>query len=614
MNEHIVEYCKDYINSEQIPNFALLIKGKWGCGKTYLVQAIIDDLVEKKKIEKKEIIQISLYGINSLQDLNERMYQALHPFLSSPQVQFAGMLLRSAIKFGTSIDINNDGKSDASISFGGIEKKKKVPLKDIKKRLIVIDDFERCDLEATVIFGFFSEMILRFGLKALFIGNEEEIQKEDEEEKKKYKRIKEKLIGIEFTLKPNLNDAIKSFVKELKLEKMESSLLEICLVVVNSFKFENLRNIRQCFYNLQMLLNILPKEANQEYITDVMTIFIVLFLQKNQGMLEMDNVNDAILAYIKYKISYKEYDERKKTDKDFGFMFFSPNIPLANCWEEIIFNGDYTKNKVLENYHTDNKKEEGKVLSTLFTLLNSWNDYAQKEFKELIDRLFYEIENGTYLHPGELMHFSNITLLFSQWGLIPNSKSEIQTFVLSIIEKYKARMTFVDDWDMLSFSYGGFGFAENIPEMKDIKEKLMSVNQENKKISIKKSLEEEIKILDRDVKKFVRNIIHVNGTGAYYDEPILSVIDINDFFNKLRELENSDINMIIHGFEERYGIIYSNKPFSINYLPDIENVKKLRDLFQASIGNKLYNPKALQNESIYSRLNTLYDYMASFRK
>jgi len=214
-NHHITEYCRSYISSDSAPQFALLIKGKWGCGKTYLVDTLLGRLITEQRIENSEIAKVSLYGATSVEDLNERMFQSLHPVLSSPYVQFAGMLIRSAIKMGTSIDINADGKSDASITFGGIEKRKKYRLKDIKKRLLIVDDLERCDLDPIIIFGFFSDVIINQKLKAIFIGNEDEIAKGDEKSRTSYKLGKEKVIGLEFTVKAELEEAIKHFASEL---------------------------------------------------------------------------------------------------------------------------------------------------------------------------------------------------------------------------------------------------------------------------------------------------------------------------------------------------------------------------------------------------------------
>lgn len=41
-NKHIIEYLDYYIKSETI-NFAVLLKGTWGSGKTYFIKKLIEN-------------------------------------------------------------------------------------------------------------------------------------------------------------------------------------------------------------------------------------------------------------------------------------------------------------------------------------------------------------------------------------------------------------------------------------------------------------------------------------------------------------------------------------------------------------------------------------------
>ena len=60
--EELIYYC-----NEAEPTGAFMLTGEWGCGKTYLLE---NDL--KKKLEKTHIIvRVSLFGINSVEALNE---------------------------------------------------------------------------------------------------------------------------------------------------------------------------------------------------------------------------------------------------------------------------------------------------------------------------------------------------------------------------------------------------------------------------------------------------------------------------------------------------------------------------------------------------------------
>ena len=47
MNEHIKEYCEQFIESQSKPEFALFIKGKWGVGKTYFINELLEKYSKK---------------------------------------------------------------------------------------------------------------------------------------------------------------------------------------------------------------------------------------------------------------------------------------------------------------------------------------------------------------------------------------------------------------------------------------------------------------------------------------------------------------------------------------------------------------------------------------
>ena len=40
MNEHVYSYCRDFIVSDKSPQFAVFIKGDWGCGKTFFINEL----------------------------------------------------------------------------------------------------------------------------------------------------------------------------------------------------------------------------------------------------------------------------------------------------------------------------------------------------------------------------------------------------------------------------------------------------------------------------------------------------------------------------------------------------------------------------------------------
>ncbi len=54
INSHVEEYL-DYYCDLHAPRFAILLKGQWGCGKTWFIKNYCKKLKEKK-VQKRNLI------------------------------------------------------------------------------------------------------------------------------------------------------------------------------------------------------------------------------------------------------------------------------------------------------------------------------------------------------------------------------------------------------------------------------------------------------------------------------------------------------------------------------------------------------------------------------
>ena len=177
INENIESFLKDNYLKEDITGFGILIDGKWGCGKTHL----IDKIVKSTEIK---YYKISVYGLTTLEQLHSKVYEKLHPILTSKAVKISSSVLKGLIKGTLHYDFDNDDKEDLSIELPLAQIASDDFDKDINlKKVIIVDDLERCSIPADQIFGFFSEYIIEKNAKVIFICNQDEL-------KKKYKYAK----------------------------------------------------------------------------------------------------------------------------------------------------------------------------------------------------------------------------------------------------------------------------------------------------------------------------------------------------------------------------------------------------------------------------------------
>ena len=69
MNEHIVDYLNYYIELEN-PQYAVLLIGNWGCGKTYFIKDLIKQWIEPDESEEKLTLKPIYVSLNGIADTN----------------------------------------------------------------------------------------------------------------------------------------------------------------------------------------------------------------------------------------------------------------------------------------------------------------------------------------------------------------------------------------------------------------------------------------------------------------------------------------------------------------------------------------------------------------
>lgn len=579
-------------------------------GKTHFIDSLIERYKQDDKSETDfKIIKISLFGVSSFEDIDERIFQAIHPKLSSNGMKIFATALRSFSKFDSRLDL---GVSGLSKIFNAIFTKK---IKFAKNNVIIVDDFERAVLKPSQIFGYFSEIVSDVGSKVIFIGNEEKISENDKNE---YSQIKEKTIGIEFEIEPDKEEAINSFISEFNFEDKDF-IKEKTIEIASKLDCLNLRTIRQALYNFNFFSKAICSELKEQDRKRVFEIFMVLFIQKTLNFIVKEvNINLVLSVYFNDNKSYRKYiDEQKKSsDKDNqepSHKLYPPlgYIPLLNLWKEIIFNGKFDRNFILSAYKNEKAeiKEQNKP-TNLIRLINEWRSLDKSKFEPLVKQVFSEFGTGKYLHPGEILLFYNYFVIFSKWGLIPQDVNYIESTIWNFLNKNKEKIIPVKDLSLLDFGYGGYGFSRDLPEFNQFFEKLKDFNDDNVKIHSKNDIKNEVEELSSEtVDSFCRNIIHVNGNDKYYKIPILSYIDISVFYEKLIKLSIPEQEKILNAFSERYGKKYSNEPFDKEYAPDLENLKKLEELYAENQEPVEYNPQALFRNDIVKELKELVDYV-----
>ena len=152
MNQDLTERIKNYLQLET--NYAIIINGEYGIGKThYLTKELFPevkkiDIPNSPKNQKFTPILISLFGINSIEELGKQIVFELYPILKSKGFKLVGGIVNLVSKHFTG-DQFPDLLKGSGDSF------------DFSKVLICIDDFDRKGrvLKLDEVFGFVNNLV-----------------------------------------------------------------------------------------------------------------------------------------------------------------------------------------------------------------------------------------------------------------------------------------------------------------------------------------------------------------------------------------------------------------------------------------------------------------------
>ncbi|MDX2495029.1 MAG: hypothetical protein QNK27_08730 [Desulfuromusa sp.] len=185
------------------------IKGAWGVGKTYAWNKYLGNAKNQNKIALKKYSYVSLFGINSLDDLKFSIFENMvdrrsigrRPTVESFKNNTADLLKslgkKSLPLLSSSASIDQYHSMINSLSFLSLE-----------KTIICIDDFERKgkSIEAQDILGLMTQLKEQKKCKVVLILNDESLSDNSSID---YIKLREKVIDTELRFAPTAEDCVE---------------------------------------------------------------------------------------------------------------------------------------------------------------------------------------------------------------------------------------------------------------------------------------------------------------------------------------------------------------------------------------------------------------------
>ena len=337
MNERIFQYLLHYAENPD-PRYAVMLKGRWGCGKSFFVCNWLDKYKEKylKGENSLEPIYVSLYGLKETSQITRCIDQVLHPFLYSKGAEFTKKLFKIAgkIVFKTTLDWNKDSKEDVSFD-ATLDSLSLLSSKDsefVGTKLLVFDDLERCLIDMKLLLGYINNFVEHGSCHVIIVGDETHVI---ENAKNILTEFKEKTVGREFEVKPDIDAAITYFLTEdIPLSEWLQNQKELILDVFLSTGCNNLRILRQCLYDFNVLYSEVRKdllENSNNFMQSLLASYIAVYCDyrsQYHDLFTQWNLNYSVGMFgndeIKSKIKALQQKYRNIVEK-YNFEVLSNN-------------------------------------------------------------------------------------------------------------------------------------------------------------------------------------------------------------------------------------------------------------------------------------------------
>ncbi len=575
MNRNILTFLNEYAEIPD-PQYAIMLRGAWGCGKTFFIRQWIKQLKNDKDADKLKWrpIYVSLYGLTTTQQITEQINKEISPWLYSKGMKLAKNILKAASKIALKYDIDGDGKDEGSVTcdLDSILLLKEENSEIKGNKILIFDDLERCDVKLETLLGYINYFSEHCKCKVIIIGDENKIsEKEDDKCKLKFKDFKEKTIGRTFEIKLNIGETLDFFIGEISTNNRNllSENKELIIKIFHASKFDNLRVLRQCLNDYHRIAMALPEHYHKSpkyklVITSLLANFIAVYCEYKGGNTRIGSLFNSLYDMFPDK---EKDEEREKILSKYRFIEIGKQLDIFDRFivNEIVcyLESGYFDTTYLQQYFAAEDAS-----------LNSW-DY-------LYD--YWRLDNGEYeKHYGETVryYFADESVDLKELFVIIS--------VLSVL--YSDNLVHVSEEDIIAQGKHSIDrLMEGISDMEGLLNFQKLFGQRLKKCPNKVSVMLE-NLTDETCERLnpaLNDVVPVKQR-LYRDTSIFQEADADKVSKSILGLSNESRNTFLHFLQFRYK--YTSWGSEIEHLSkycqsDLPQLKLINERLKAEAANR----------------------------
>ena len=619
--EDLVESILDYVRSDYT-DYAIMINGEWGSGKTYFWNNKIRKKIETMQLNGKRYttIYMSLYGISNLEEISKKI------FIETTQLMDKN--LRKFMDANGQTNIPEYAKTglDMANFFGVTQNGDKIDYADFfstDDKVLCFDDLERADV--IDILGYINNFVEHDHIKTIIICNEKELStklkssnlemktfiatylldKQNELNKtdkpmvekiqdkiehvfdkaNDYERIKEKLIGETFEYAPKFDYIINGILMRYENEPdLIRFLRENTRLIINTFERSGTRNLRILKHALNDFKKVFDM-VNKSYpntshrVMQTMLIFTIAIsfeikagkVTKNKFMNIKDNEEyKAILVSSRVLMDnrqfyIKEFDNNYYYNfkAEYRFFKFIEYYIRTRIFDMKIFKQDMET--IRNTVDTENLPGYKRLLTEEY-----WK-ISDDEFDGVIEDIMKDIKEGN-LELIDIVKIYAYFSYFSRKGLIDYDIKTLKNVFFDGMNKSSLKSEYCQN---VNEELAKIAIEEFAEDMEEILKHFDNLNNQLLDKKYREMAEDVFKCIPMKMEQFYEKF-----DKQCMQMPIFKYYDSYQLFQRISCASNEDIVLIKEKLVDRV------ERYQEQIEPEMKNIKLLKQIMDDYLKDK----------------------------
>ena len=640
--DDLVESILDYIRADYT-DYAIMINGEWGSGKTYFWNHKIRNRIENMTVNGKKLttIYMSLYGISNLEEISKKIFiettqlmdKNLKKYMDSNGQTFIPEYAKTGLDMANFFGVTQNGDKIDYASFFSTDDK-----------VLCFDDLERANVDVIDILGYINNYVEHDHIKTIIICNEKELSTKlkssnlemktfiatyllDKEDKllttdkpmvekieetienvfdkaNDYERIKEKLIGETFEYAPEFTYIINGLLIRYENNRdLIRFLRENTNLIVSTFiksGTRNLRILKHALNDFKKVFDMVNKSypnTNNRILQTMLIFTIAVSFEIKAGKVTKDkfiNINDNE-EYKSLVVSSRVFmDNRQFYIKEFDNNYY---YNFKTEYRFFKFIEIYVRTRIFDMKTF--KKDMEDIINTVDTdklpgykrlLTEEYWKISDDQFPKVISDVLESVKKGE-IQLIDLLKIYTYFVYFVKKGLVDYDMQTINSVFLNGMNVSSITSEYCEDAEE---QIKQMSFDENMPEMQEVLARFRDLNNQLKDKMYRVKADTIFKNIPMKMEKFYDMF-----DKECMDIPIFKYSDPYQIFQRISCASNEDIVSIKEKLVDR-----ADKNAKI-LLPELNNMYKLKQVVDDYISDKTPNIKVVMLQDFSDALGDI---------